>query len=329
MIIWGAIWGAILGLFSGNHASEGGAILGALLGALAGHTLRGALRKEIESQRVKWAASQSSTPARASPRTQEPTEEILPENNTLRDDLPVPPAPAQEALAPTVMMAATSTAAALPPVTPELAPPEAAAAAPTPDIATRAFQQARDWLMGGNTIVRMGALVLFVGLAFLAKFAIDHALLPPELRLAGIGLAGIALFALGFRLRRQGAPKQAYALTLQGAGVAVLYLTVFAAFRLYQFLPAGAAFALLALICAFATTIALLQNAMAMAFIGFAGAFAAPKPSTGALIERWLPLGTEQRTVILWLVLVGGVGILAAVAYLLLRQVSTPPADAP
>lgn len=45
----------------------------------------------------------------------------------------------------------------------------------------------------------MGVLVLFVGLAFLAKYAIDHALFPPELRLAAIGLAGIALFARGFR----------------------------------------------------------------------------------------------------------------------------------
>lgn len=67
-----------------------------------------------------------------------------------------------------------------------------------------------------------------------------------------------------------------YALTLQGAGVGVLYLTVFAAFRLYQFLPAGSAFVVLGLVCAFSTAIALLQNAMPMAFIGFAGAFAAP-----------------------------------------------------
>jgi uncharacterized membrane protein len=55
-----------------------------------------------------------------------------------------------------------------------------------------------------------------------------------------------------------------------------LYLTVFAAFRLYQFLPAGSAFVVLGLVCAFSTAIALMQNAMPMAFIGFAGAFAAP-----------------------------------------------------
>lgn len=104
----------------------------------------------------------------------------------------------------------------------------------------------------------------------------DNALLPPELRLAAIGTAGIVLFVFGFRLFSRQPGRLAYALTLQGAGVAVLYLTVFAAFRLYQFLPAGAAFGVLALVCAFSTAIALLQNAMPMAFIGFAGAFAAP-----------------------------------------------------
>lgn len=51
-----------------------------------------------------------------------------------------------------------------------------------------------------------------------------------------------------------------------------------------------------------------------------------PQASTSALVPRWLPAGTEQRTVILWLVLLGGVGVLAGVAYLLLRQLSTPPA---
>ncbi|RYY99377.1 MAG: DUF2339 domain-containing protein [Comamonadaceae bacterium] len=135
--------------------------------------------------------------------------------------------------------------------------------------------RARDWLFGGNTVVRMGVLVLFVGLAFLAKYAVENALLPPELRLAAIGAAGIALFVFGLRLRGK-ADKAGYALTLQGAGIAILYLTVFAAFRLYNFLPAGAAFAALGLVCLFSTVIALAQNALPLAFIGFAGGFAAP-----------------------------------------------------
>jgi len=259
MLIWGAIWGAVLGFFVSRYDAETGALLGAVLGALAGRTLRDAVRREIESQRAKWGPAPVAAPATAANAVVPVIEELAADREEALGTGPSP-------LADPIMAAQATPIEANPtPATPS-----------GPDFASRAVALARGWLLGGNTIVRMGVLVLFVGLAFLAKFAIDNALLPPELRLACIGLAGIGLFVFGFRLRAQAAEKLAYALTLQGAGVAVLYLTVFAAFRLYQFLPAGAAFALLALICAFSTTIALLQNSVVMAFIGFAGAFAAP-----------------------------------------------------
>ena len=70
--------------------------------------------------------------------------------------------------------------------------------------------------------------------------------------------------------------RKGYALTLQGAGVAVLYLTVFASFRLYQLVPPGLALAVMVSVCALSTAIALMQNARALAFIGFAGGFLAP-----------------------------------------------------
>lgn len=295
MIIWGAIWGAILGFFMGRHESEAGAILGALLGALAGRTLRAAVRTEMERQRAKWATTPAATATPVATPTPPPSPEAPPSEPWTEDgqsDLPatapMPTAlPASAALAAASIAAPPDAAASLPslaaqhPVAEPMEPVEPAAQARAnqatePDLATRAVAAARNWLFGGNTIVRMGVVVLFVGLAFLAKYAIDQAILPPELRLASIGLAGIALFVFGFRLRTKKPDRLAYALTLQGAGVAVLYLTVFAAFRLYQFLPAGAAFVVLGLVCAFSTAIALLQNAMPMAFMGFAGAFAAP-----------------------------------------------------
>lgn len=279
MIVWGAIWGAILGLAMVRYGNPLGFMLGAILGALAGRTLRSVVRAEIELQRAKWEPPPAATvtPATAKfPLAQESTPGAGPVAPiTPQAPSPVPPLeldiPASAQQAPAIE-ADTVTAPSQP--APVL---HAAVVTPSlPDPLTRGFNAARNWLLGGNTIVRMGVLVLFVGLAFLAKYAMDNALLPPELRLASIGLAGIALFVLGFRLLRKGEDKLAYALTLQGAGVAVLYLAVFAAFRLYQFLPANAAFVLLGLVCAFSTAIALMQNALPMAFIGFAGAFAAP-----------------------------------------------------
>lgn len=135
------------------------------------------------------------------------------------------------------------------------------------------YARCRDWLLGGNTLVRIGILVLFFGLAFLARYAAEQALLPPALRLTGIAAVGLALATVGWRLR---ARRRGYALTLQGGGVAVLYLTVFAAFRLYGLLAPGLAFGLMLAMVAVAAWFAVRQDAAALAVIGSAGGFAAP-----------------------------------------------------
>ena len=282
MVIWGAIWGAIIGFLTVEYDEEVGLFIGAILGAIAGLSLRMVVRREIAAQNAKLAAPSTAAPLPASPPSAEsstpPTASTAEAVRPAAATTAVRPQPAAAEEPDEFLDAPQPTRSPVPPRervgrveelpdTPEWV---------MPNVFSGAIDAARNWLLGGNTIVRAGVLVLFVGLAFLAKFAMDNALLPPELRLAGIGMLGITLFVVGFRLRGRQPDKLAYALTLQGGGVAVLYLTVFAAFRLYQFLPAGAAFAVLGLVCAFSTAIALLQNAMPMAFIGFAGAFAAP-----------------------------------------------------
>jgi uncharacterized membrane protein len=255
MVLWGAICGAALAALWPGYAGDLRILVGLALGGLAGWGLQRAVRREIRTALAGRITAPREAPAQAPAAEEFQAAMPQPEPATAREVLP--------AAAPPAAPAAQGAPLAAPPPQP-------------PDLVTIAWTRVRAWLFGGNTVVRMGVLVLFVGLAFLAKYAIDNALLPPELRLAAIGVAGIALFAAGFRLRSRSPGKLAYALTLQGAGVAVLYLTVFAAFRLYQFLPAGAAFAALGLVCAFAAVIAVAQNAPAMAFIGFAGGFAAP-----------------------------------------------------
>ena len=129
------------------------------------------------------------------------------------------------------------------------------------------------WFAGGNTIVRLGLVILFLGLAFLIKYAADNQMLPVELRVAGVAAAGIALLFVGWRLRES---RRGYALSLQGAGVAVLYLTFLGAMRLYHLIPPEAAFFLLAAISAFCAILAVKQDAMALAVIGAGGGFLAP-----------------------------------------------------
>ncbi|HEX7911326.1 MAG TPA: DUF2339 domain-containing protein [Paraburkholderia sp.] len=143
-----------------------------------------------------------------------------------------------------------------------------------PDFAERLFKAGRDWFLGGNAVVRVGIIVLFFGIAFLLKYAADNSLLPIEFRLAGVALAATALLVLGWRI---GERRGAYGLILQGGGgVGALYLTVFAATRLYDLLPVATALPLMIAICALSAFLAVRQNASSLAFMGSAGGFLAP-----------------------------------------------------
>lgn len=133
--------------------------------------------------------------------------------------------------------------------------------------------QVRAFLFGGNTLVRLGMAVLFIGFAFLARYAADHDYFPLELRLAATAASGCALIGVGWRLVER---RRDFALVLQGGGAAVLYLTTFVAFRLYGLLPSGAAFGLLVATTLLCGLLALLQNAQGLVILGLLGGFAAP-----------------------------------------------------
>ena len=130
-----------------------------------------------------------------------------------------------------------------------------------------------EWLFGGNTIVRVGVIVLFLGLAFLVKYGVEHQMIPVELRVAAVGAAGLALLVIGWRLRHK---RAGYALSLQGAGVAVLYLTIFGAMKLYGLIPPPLAFALLVAIAALSAFLAIAQDSLVFAVFAEAGGFMAP-----------------------------------------------------
>jgi len=129
------------------------------------------------------------------------------------------------------------------------------------------------WIGGGNPVVKAGIVVLFFGVSFLLKYANDHSLLPVEYRMAGAGTLGLVLLGLGWKLRDS---KRLYALLVQGGGIGVLYLTVFAAARFFGLLPVLAAFCILVAIVVFSTILAILQDAVMLALFGFAGGFLAP-----------------------------------------------------
>ncbi len=163
--------------------------------------------------------------------------------------------------------------------TPALPPRPPRAEAPSvpakPDVVTVALRAVRRWFTEGNVPVKIGVLVLFAGVAALLKYGADQGWfsLPPELRLAGIAAA--ALGALVFAWRKRDS-NRTFALSLQGGAIGVLLLVVFAAFKIFGVIPAGAAFALSIVLIAGAGMLAVLQDAKSLAVFALLAGFLAP-----------------------------------------------------
>jgi len=144
----------------------------------------------------------------------------------------------------------------------------------------RLLDWVKDFFTTGNVVVKVGAIVLFFGIGFFLKYAVEHNKFPIELRLISTAIAALVLLTIGWRLRTR---RQDYALVLQGAGVGILYLTVFAAAKLYGLLPLPLAFGVMIGIVSLSCVLAVLQNAKALAIFGASGGFLAPiLVSTGA-----------------------------------------------
>lgn len=125
----------------------------------------------------------------------------------------------------------------------------------------------------GNPVLKIGLIILFFGVAFLLKYAAQRNLIPIELRLSGVALAGLGLLVTGWRLRRN---HPGYGLGLEGGGIGILYLVVFAAARLYQLLPLPLALMVMIGLVGLSCALAILQDAQGLAVSGAIGGFLAP-----------------------------------------------------
>ena len=264
---------ALLGVLIGAALSSSSILVGALLGGLIGFSiaefsvLRATIAKlEQEVARLRRRAAEESTRDAApesQPKASAPAAVSAP-------SLPAPPAPpivpvAAVAPAPEIALPVTPPAQLRPPQLPVQPRP------PVPDLPLIAA--IKRFLAGGNTLVQAGVVVLFFGVAFLLRYLAEHSHISIEVRLSAIALGAVVLLTLGWRLRRR---RAGYALALQGGGVGILYLTVFAAMRLYGLLPAPMAFGFLALIAAFSAALAVMQDSAAFALLGISGGFLAP-----------------------------------------------------
>lgn len=248
MIVWGALVGALLGWIWCDFEPFG-LLLGGLPGALGGLGLRSVVRREIADRTAGLRAELEALRASRAPEVAtEPAAEAAPSS----------PRPVMAPL-----LAAQ--------VEPSNVPFEHQKTRPV--AIAIAFQAVRGWLFGGNTVVRVGVVILFIGLAFLASYAASAGLFPIEYRLALVAVAGMALLFIGFRTRER---RTEFAVALQGTGVATIYLTIYAAVQWYGLATLTLALILAVVVCGLTVTLALLQASQPLAVLAFAGGFAAP-----------------------------------------------------
>ena len=130
-----------------------------------------------------------------------------------------------------------------------------------------------NYFTGGNLLVRIGGIILFFGLAFLVKYAAEHSVLSMQSRLIFIAVAAIALMIVGWKLRdREGA----YGQILQGLGIAMFYLVIYAASKFYAILSLDIAFALMLLVVVIGSVLAVMEDALPLALFSTAGGFLVP-----------------------------------------------------
>ena len=236
-----------------------GLLIGGIIGSAWGFksTLVGALVGALIGMYLRKSAARGNVPAAEPTRRGDVERVSTPEAATSAAPLPVRKGGTGAGFAPSATGAtrASSNATAA-----------ASAAAPEPTAIW-------SWLAGGNALTRIGVVVLFFGVAFLLRYLAEIVTIPIEWRLVGVGIVGLALIAAGAMLGRA---RPGYGLSLQGAGAGVLYLTTFAAFRLYHVLPALPGLVLLALVAAATVALAIRADAQALAGLAIAGGFLAP-----------------------------------------------------
>jgi uncharacterized membrane protein len=141
-------------------------------------------------------------------------------------------------------------------------------------------------LVAGKLLIWLGGIALVVAAIFLIRYSIEVGLITPAARMVGAGIFGLVLLGAG-EWARAGrlADDPRIAQALVGAGVAVLYATVYGSHVLYALIDNRMAFAGMSVVTAAALVLSLRHGAPT-AVMGLVGGFLTP-----------LLVGTETQSV--------------------------------
>jgi uncharacterized membrane protein len=127
--------------------------------------------------------------------------------------------------------------------------------------------------IGKNLASKVGILVTIVGIFIGARYAIEHNMVSPVVRIINGYVSGLVLIGIALKLRKK---YENYSAVLIGGGLCVLYFITYIAWSFYSMLPQMAAFGLMLLFTAAIVYAAVLYNRVIIAHLAQVGAYAIP-----------------------------------------------------
>jgi uncharacterized membrane protein len=128
------------------------------------------------------------------------------------------------------------------------------------------------WI-GQRVFLGIGVVALLLAAGYLLKLSFDRNWISPAMRCFGGVLAGLGVGALGWRLEPR---YRTYGASLVGAGAGIIYLSIWAASKLYGVLPSATGIVGLALVSVALAMIAYAIDVEALGVTAALGAFFAP-----------------------------------------------------
>ena len=152
--------------------------------------------------------------------------------------------------------------------------------------------------IGEQLLSKIGIVILIIGVGIGAKYAIDHELLSPGMRIAGGYLVAAILGFFAFKFKDK---YTSFSAVLISGAMAVAYFMTYVAYTFYNLYPYGLAFSLLLLTTVATVISAIRYNQVVIAHIGLIGAYVLP-----ALLARE---SSHISTYLIYLAVING-GIL-------------------
>lgn len=140
-----------------------------------------------------------------------------------------------------------------------------------------------EYAVASQWLLRLGILILVLGIGFFLKYSFDHNLIKPEARVALAAITGLAMLTTGVKLL--GGRYSLIGNGLMGGGLATLYFSVFAAANFYHLIETLPAFSLMGVVTALAGGIAIRFRSQLVAVLGLVGGYLTPVLLSGGPVD--------------------------------------------